>query len=119
MNWKTVRLELAATPEFPRGSVARAYLLRIPLNPDGFIDSLAIESQPQRATVRRHWPSEADCYGHVRHGALGLQLCFDAPERCTGSFRLETHGLIESDGLVTITETGGARLLFRVAHIEG
>ena len=31
MTWKTIRLELARTPEYPEGSAAHAYVLRLPL----------------------------------------------------------------------------------------
>ena len=42
MNWKTIRLELAATREFPTGSAGRAFLLRLPLRDDGSIDEAEV-----------------------------------------------------------------------------
>ena len=38
MTWKTIRLELARTPEFPEGSAAHAYVLRLPIDDDGYIE---------------------------------------------------------------------------------
>lgn len=66
MNWKSIRLELGCTADFPNGSASRAYLLRLPLTADGRIDASALESKPEQATVRRFWPSEPDLSGHVR-----------------------------------------------------
>lgn len=65
MKWKMVRLELASSWQFPRGSAGRSYLVRLPLNDDGAIDAAALEAQPSRATVRRYWPNEADMVGHL------------------------------------------------------
>ena len=65
MNWKSVRLELARSPGFPRGSASRAFLLRIPLRDDGSIDARAINDNRCRATVRRFWASEPDLSGQI------------------------------------------------------
>ena len=42
MNWRSIRLELARTKEFPEGSASRAYLLRLPLDEKGLIDEQAL-----------------------------------------------------------------------------
>ena len=60
MNWKRIRLELARTEGFPEGSANRAYLLRLPLDSNGFIDEAARSNRPRWATVRRFWPSERE-----------------------------------------------------------
>jgi hypothetical protein len=65
MKWKTIRLELAATAAFPRGSVGRGFLIRAPLNDEGRIDDILIEQSPGRATVRRVWTNEADERGRL------------------------------------------------------
>jgi hypothetical protein len=65
MNWKTIRLELAATADFPRGSVGRGFLIRAPVNPDTTIDEQALLRTPDRAKVRRVWPNEADEQGQL------------------------------------------------------
>ena len=65
MKWKTIRLELASTTEFPRGSVGRGFLIRAPLNDDGRIDENLIEQSPGRAKVRRVWTNEADERGRL------------------------------------------------------
>src|SRR5580765_7738714 len=58
MNWKSIRLELARTPEFPEGSASRAFLLHLPLDQDGLIDEEVLRDAPARATVHRFWPNE-------------------------------------------------------------
>lgn len=65
MSWKSVRLELARSPGFPRGSAGRAFLLRLPLRDDGSIDAGAIDDNRSRATVRRFWASEPDLAGQI------------------------------------------------------
>src|SRR5438270_13477579 len=67
MNWKTVRLELAGTRDFPAGSVSRGYLVRIPLKDTGSIDEESFAETPKRATVRRFWSTEPDVNGRVVH----------------------------------------------------
>lgn len=65
MNWKTIRLELAATADFPKGSVGRGFLIRAPIDPEGRIDESAVMRAPGRATVRRVWPNEPDQRGQL------------------------------------------------------
>jgi hypothetical protein len=65
MTWKTIRLELASTANFPSGSPGRAFLLRIPLNSEGIIDAERLAQHPVRATGRRFWASEPDQFGHL------------------------------------------------------
>ena len=60
MKWKTIRLELAATADFPKGSVGRGFLIRAPVNDEGRIDELRLRDNPERAQVRRIWSNEAD-----------------------------------------------------------
>jgi hypothetical protein len=65
MNWKTIRLELAATADFPKGSVGRGFLIRAPMKPDSRIDEQALLRTPDRAKVRRVWPNEPDEQGQL------------------------------------------------------
>lgn len=65
MNWKIVRLELTSTSRSSKGLPSRAYLLRVPLDDDGRIDSEALASNPARATVARFWASEPDMHGRI------------------------------------------------------
>ena len=103
MTWKSVRLELAKTREFPNGSASRAYLLRLPLTDDGCIDEAALDALPDQATVRRLWPSEADLSGHLvrdgrrwafiaRHGQQVISAFEPLPLRVGDTIELEERG---------------------------
>src|SRR5690606_1529686 len=81
MHWKTIRLELARTPEFPRGSASRAHLLRLPVNDQGVIDEEALRAAPGRATVRRFWPNEPDMAGHVVRTVEGWAFSYSIGEK--------------------------------------
>ena len=88
MNWKTIRLELAGTRDFPAGSVSRGYLIRVPLDDNGSIDEASLAKSPQRATVRRFWSTEPDESGClVRANGNWALRCNGKPDRLlsTGS----------------------------------
>src|SRR5947209_5045930 len=63
MNWKSIRLELGSTGEFPRGSVSRAYLIRVPLDEFDVVDRAALTRSSAKAIVRRHWSTDRDQRG--------------------------------------------------------
>ena len=113
MNWKTIRLELASTGEFPAGSVSRGYLIRVPLNDNGSIDEPGITEAPHKATVRRFWSTEPDESGHV--------------VRANGQWALRSNGnadrvlsatSFELGNEVAVVDANGAPLRFRVASIR-
>ncbi|HEV2569598.1 hypothetical protein [Sphingomonas sp.] len=118
MSWKTIRLELARSPDFPNGSASRAYLLHLPVDENGRVDEDAFRRAPALATVRRHWPNERDRTGHVIRKKNGWAFSYaigagDDEEL----FHLETHPLRVGD-YVTITEPDGGRLPYRVMEAE-
>ncbi|MFT4026205.1 MAG: hypothetical protein QM676_05325 [Novosphingobium sp.] len=117
MIWKTIRLELATTADYPRGSPSRAYLLRLPLGENGAIDRTALQDEPRQATVRRFWPSEPDLAGYVVPSPGGWVLAYDRAQSGNGSGKLEGNALRLGD-CVTMTEPDGRRLPFRVAALE-
>lgn len=117
MTWKSIRLELAKSDSFPRGSPSRVYLFRLPLNVDGSIDERAVRDMPREATVRRFWPSEPDLAGYVVPAQRGWDLAYDQILPDAGRGRLESNALRLGD-CVTLTEPDGARLPFKVASLE-
>jgi hypothetical protein len=128
MKWKVIRLELASNWQFPRGSAGRSYLIRLPLDEDGAIDSGALESQPVRATVRRYWPNEADMVGQLVHTGAGYAIRYEMNgSRPTGSkvngnaadrlFRLDVDA-VRIGQEVSLTEPDGHVARFRVAGIQ-
>lgn len=113
MQWKTIRLELASTPEFPAGSAGRAYLIRLPIDDSGELDAAALRHRPEHATVQRFWPSEPDRSGHVERSGAGWRL------RCNGNaVSLLDEQPIRLGEQVTITEADGRQLPFRVTDIK-
>ena len=118
MNWKSIRLELARTREFPEGSASRVYLLRLPLKEDGLIDEEVLRASPARATVRRFWPNEADMAGYVIRTPKGWAFSYEPGEDDDEAlFHLETHP-IRLGNYLTLTEPDGRKLPFRVASLE-
>lgn len=118
MNWKSIRLELARTKEFPEGSASRAYLLRLPLHEDGLIDEVELQGSPARATVHRFWPNEPDMSGYVIRTPNGWAFSYEMGEEDDEAvFHLETHPM-RIDEYITLTEPDGRRLPFRVASLK-
>jgi hypothetical protein len=118
MNWKSIRLELARTKEFPEGSASRAYLLHLPLNDQGLIDEAALSGSPARATVHRFWPNERDRAGYVVRTPRGWALSYEPGEADDETvFHLETHP-IRLGEYVTLAEPDGSQLPFRVASLK-
>lgn len=119
MNWKTVRLELARSLDFPKGSPGRSYLLRLPLDESGRIDEPALRREPAQATVRRYWPNEPDLSGRVVPARDGWSLSYEPPAPARGatlSGRLP-HRPIELGACIDVTEPDGRSLAFRVASL--
>jgi hypothetical protein len=117
MNWKTIRLELASTPEYPAGSATRSYLVRLPLDEAGAVDAGALGARPGQAIVRRFWPSEPDRAGLIEHSPDGWAL------RCSGRRNEMSVSTLEARSLrlgedVIIAEADGKRLPYRVASIS-
>lgn len=113
MNWKIVRLELASSCETSRGSASRAYLLRVPLDPDGCIDADAIASNPARATVARYWASEPDMYGRLE--CVDGDWVINWPSRKGDSARIAAVPLRVND-TISVDGPDGCRA-FSVASI--
>lgn len=114
MSWKIVRLELARTPEFPQGSAAHAYVLRLPIDDNGLLEQSILRQPDQRPTVFRFWPGEPDRQGVVIPRGRGWVFSYAPGESDDETlFHLENHAISVGEYL-TITETDGEKLPFRV-----
>jgi hypothetical protein len=130
MKWKMIRLELASSWQFPRGSAGRSYLVRLPLKDDGTIDTTALEAQPARATVRRYWPNEADMIGQLVHTPMGyaIQYEMNGTARLNGDSGTNGHGetrllqfgadAIKVGEEIFLTEPDGHQVRYRVANLQ-
>lgn len=115
MTWHMIRLDLARSPAHPDGSQEHCYLLRLPLDEGGLIDATALAADPERATVLRSRPDEADCKGFVGRGANGWVISYQPGEgEDEAFFRLESHPLRAGDYL-TISDQAGEAQCFEVA----
>ena len=82
MHWRSIRLELGKTKQFPAGSVSRAYLVNLPLDDFDAVDGAALAQSPSRATVRRYWSTEPDEHGRmVASGSAWAIRCDGKPDR--------------------------------------
>lgn len=130
MKWKVIRLELASSWQFPRGSVGRSYLVRLPLTEEGAIDREALESQPARATVRRYWPNEADMVGQLIHTPTGYAIRYEmnGAARLNGHSKTNGHAdprlfqfgadAIRVGEEIFLTEPDGHQVRYRVANLQ-
>lgn len=115
MHWRSVRLELGSTGEFPTGSVSRAFLVNLPLDDFDVVDGAALARAPSRATVRRHWSSEPDERGQIVVSER------DWAVRCRG----KPDRMLRLDGTpmrlgqqVSVVEPDGTVLPLKVASIR-
>lgn len=115
VNWRSIRLELGCTGEFPSGSVSRAYLIRLPLDGTDAVDEQAFLDNPEKATVRRHWSTDADQRGLiVRSGKDWGLRCDGEPDRV-----LRLNGTPLRLGLsVSMVEPDGTVLPFTIASVR-
>jgi hypothetical protein len=114
MTWKTIRLELARTPLHPEGSAAHAYVLRLPVDDNGFVEATTLREAAEHPTVRRFWPNEPDQTGVViKQGHKWSFSYRPGDDDDEAIFHLEDHP-IRSGAYLTITETNGEKLPFRV-----
>ena len=115
-KWYLVKLELGPTEEFPKGSPARAFLLRVPLTRDGSIDEPARAASPRGAFVRRFWENEPDRSGAVLRNSAGWNLTFPGDPAERPHHLNEAH--IRPGAVVELTDPVGAALPFRVVSIR-
>ena len=114
-NWKRIRLELAQSPEFPTGSVSRAYLIQLPLDDDDLLDEGELSKTPHLATVRRHWATDPDEAGLVQKIENAWAMtCNGTPARM---LRLDGRP-IRLGQQVSVVEADGAALEFRITGIR-
>jgi hypothetical protein len=114
MTWKTIHLELARTAEFPEGSAAHAYMLRLPIDDNGFIERSEMRHPAESPIVHRIWPGEHDRNGVVISSRAGWAFSYEVGDADDeGIFQLEHHAIKVGEYL-TITEADGERLPFKV-----
>lgn len=117
MTWKTIRLELARTADFPHGSSEHGYLLRLPLDGSGLVDRALMTDPSETPAVHRFAPGVPVRTGVVIHRPGGWAISYepgDADDEPV--FHLENHPIVQGEYL-TITENDGDALPYRVVHV--
>jgi hypothetical protein len=115
MIWKSIRLELGRTGEFPAGSVSRAFLVNLPLDDRDVVDGAVLAGAPSKATARRHWSTEPDERGQiVPSGQEWAMRCDGKPDRI---LRLDGAPM-RLGQQVAVVEPDGTILPLRVASIR-
>lgn len=115
--WKSIRVELAETGDFPKGSPSRAYMFRLPLLRDGTVHEEVLRGNPSTAGFRRFWPNEPDRDGFIVPAGTGWALAFRPHRDGTEGEKVPIafSRLLPGDG-VTIGLTGDSRP-FRVVNL--
>jgi hypothetical protein len=118
---KTIRLELARTPEYPTGNPNHGYEFVAPLDDSGHIDAEAWRRQRGSCTVRRFEPGKNEELGHLIH-TKGRRWAFhydtdsefaeDEP-----GFRFDSH-VFRPGEYVSITEHDGVTRPFKVVWVR-
>lgn len=114
MIWHTIRLDLARTADHPDGWHGFSYLLRLPLDRDGFASRTETLAHQEQATVLRSHPDVPDVHGHVAPRADGWVLSYRPGEADNETIvNLDRHPIRESEYL-TIVQPDGRPLPFQV-----
>ena len=115
MHWRTIRLELGSTGEFPAGSVSRAFLLNLPLDDFDVVDAAALARSPSQAIARRHWSTDPDERGRIVSSGANWAM------RCRG----KAARVLRFDGTpmrlgqhVSVVEPDGTILPLRIASVR-
>lgn len=118
MTFRTVRLKLARTHEFPEGSVEHGYEFVLPLDDDGRIDAEAWRADKEKCTVRRFWGAEDPENGfliHTRHRTWAFSYA-PGEEDDEPFFRFEDHCFKEGE-YISLTGHDGETHPFKVVKV--
>jgi len=110
-----VRLELARCREFPEGSSAHGYMLRLPLDAGSRFSAGNWARQRHKAGFTRFWGAEQE-HGRLSHGRHGWGLAFDDDNEVEPIFRSVEHRFAVGE-YVSITERDGTTRPFRVVAV--
>ena len=118
MSLKTIRIELARTPEHPGGDAGHAYEFRAPLDSQGYLDKSAWPRVKPFCTVHRF-----DEGFEVERGLLiltqgGAWAFSYAPgqEDDEAVFKMASHRIAVGE-YITVTEHDGQPRTFRIANV--
>lgn len=119
MSLKRIWLELARTPQYPKGSARHGYELVAPLDEQGHLAADEWRTAREACTVRRFWEGDADEHGRLVHRRDGKWAFSYSPgdDDDEPIFRLDKH-VFQPGEYVSITEHDGETLPFRVVDVR-
>ena len=80
--FKSIRLHLARSRDYPNGSSHHGYQFTAPLDAQGHIDAKLWKKYRQNCRVRRFWEGEDEMIGRLEHkpgGSEHARWVFDYP----------------------------------------
>jgi hypothetical protein len=116
---KTIRLELARTPEFPDGSAEHGYEFVVPLDARDHIDVEAWRDDKSACTVKRFWGEDDPEKGyliHTRHHTWAFSYA-PGEEDDEPFFRFEYHAFREGE-YISLVGHDGEMHPFKVVSIR-
>lgn len=118
MTIKSIRLELARAKDHPTGNPHHAFILRAPLDANGFLDKEAFMKARDLCSAVKISPDTGDETGRLVHTRHGWAISY-APGEDDDEFifNLARHPLRAGE-YVTITEHDGEERTFRVTAVE-
>jgi hypothetical protein len=118
MTIKSIRLELARAKDHPNGDSHHAFVLRAPLDANGFLDKEVYMKNRDLCSATKISPDTGDETGRLIHTRSGWAISYAAGEDDDeGIFNLGRHPLRVGE-YITITEHDGEERTFRVASVE-
>lgn len=122
-SFKTIRLELARSKDFPEGSTTHGYELVAPLDASGHIDSAVWQKYREHCRVVRFWGEDEET-GRLVHkpgGAEQARWIFDydssTDEDDEAGYRFGAHSFREGD-YVSLRDENDDMHTFRVASVN-
>jgi hypothetical protein len=119
-EFKTIRLNLARSREFPEGSDRHGYTLVAPLDADGRLDPVAWRKNRELCRVVRFWGDDEEDVGHLVHrpgGSWGFTYDVKGDEDPESGFKLQDH-LFRLGEYVSIRDDDDKLHTFRVVEVE-
>ncbi len=116
---KTIRLNLARTPDFPDGSASHGYRFTAPLDADGHLNAEGWREHKDLCRVVRFWGGEEEDIGHLVHRGTGWGFHYDigGDEGDEAGFKLASHRFVPGE-YVSIRDDNGETHTFEVVTVE-
>jgi hypothetical protein len=117
MTIKSIRLELARAKGHPTGDPRHAFVLRAPLDADGFLDKEAFMKARDLCSATKISPDTGDETGRLIHTRKGWAISYAPGDEDDEPFHSLGRHPLRPGEYVTITEHDGEERTFRVISV--